>query len=160
VVKGRAGKQEKAARTIRRRLMGGEMDRLKPEDVALLIENQRLVDHLFEKTISWPCYLTLYHRLTKDVKPILGKIGSLTHKDAPGLANDRATEESFMMDAIRPYVREMIKAQNNLASKEDDICQAYAHLVLDHEYDQSCDQILRGLRSLGFPTIPGDGTCS
>jgi hypothetical protein len=98
------------------------MTRLKPEDVALLKENQSLVDHLFEKTISLPCYLTLYHRLTKDVKPVLEKIGSLPRKGAPGLANDWATEESFMMDAIRPYVRDVIKGQSNL--DEDDICRA------------------------------------
>jgi hypothetical protein len=138
------------------------MNRMTADDIALFKEHQNLVDHLFEKTTDGRCYLTFYRRRTKDVSErLLEKADALSNKESyvPGLKNDWLSRESCTMDAIRPNVHKMIKDQKNLASKEDAICQAYAHLILDHEDDQSCDQILRGLRSLGLPSIPPDGTC-
>ena len=79
---------------------------------------QSLVDHLFEKTIKGLCYLTVYRHLTKAVSErLLEKADPLAHTHVPGLTNDWLSRESCTMDVIRPYVRNMIKDQNNLASK-------------------------------------------
>ncbi len=148
---------------------------LTPDDSDLFEKHQCLVDHLFAKTTDGLCNLYLYRCWAKDVSEhLLEKADPLSHKESywPGLTADWPSREEMTMFAIRRNVHEMIKDHKELAStKEEDICRAYAHVVLEHENDVNCDVILRRFRSWvdkisrispqsRLPNIPADGTCS
>ena len=56
-----------------------------------------------------------------------------------------------------PDLPGMLMAQNIMESENTGYCQIYARLVLGHENERDCDEIVKELIGEGFKV--GDGTC-
>jgi hypothetical protein len=152
------------------------MNNLSDDDIKLFKAHQCLVDHLFEKSSpDGLCNLAFYRCLAKKVSErLLEKTHSHSDQQSSyrNITYDWTSRESFTLAAIkgdRERLLKLVHEHSQCSSGDlfqiypvvDGACLAYTHLVLDHENDQDCDGILRGLRSLaGFQNIPPDGTCS
>lgn len=140
------------------------MNRLTDQDKKLFAEYPILIDHLFNKPDGRRCNLAFYRDLAKQASEVLENTHLLSTEDPSrqGVTGDWTSRETTTASAIKRHVHAMIeKEASSLATKLDHVCHAYARLVLDHEDDKSCDEILRGLRRQypGLHSIPAEGTC-
>ena len=137
------------------------MVRCTPEDVDLFKAHQSLIDHLFEKSpVDGLCNLAFYRGLAKEnvAGDFLEEVHGLSREPQTtlGIRGDWNSRFTYTFGAILPNVRKM----KEYGSLGDRICEAYTRLVLDHENDPNCNEIMQWLRSKGFANVPSDGTCS
>ena len=135
----------------------------KPRLLEYLVEKPKQPLHMSIEEPPVPCArLKRYRKVAKNVMDMLAGIDQLSHGPSPyrGLANDQLVRESYTADLIRRSDRDlpgMLMVAKIAESETPAICQLYARVVMGHENDQDCDQIVDELIRLGFSIRAG--TC-
>jgi hypothetical protein len=142
---------------------------LTEEDKVLLNENPRLVECLFDKIAKGPCDRLIVHRAaaTNVLNMHHGIAGiAIQRLDNPptlSRADDvqayrRVPEVASMIKIYDPNLVIILEAQGKAYIEAPRMCELYARLVIGHENDRNCDQILHELKQVGLPTTSA-GTC-
>jgi hypothetical protein len=141
---------------------------LTEEDKILLAEKPRLVECLFDKVAKGPFDRLIVHRaaatMALNINNDMAKIAIQRLNNPPSLSksNDiqayrRVPTVAMLIKAHDPGIIKVLEQQKVAYNDSNRMFELFARLVIGHETDQDCGEILRELGKVGLPTI--DGTC-